>query len=123
MDVLSDVLATVRLTSGIHICPELSAPWGIAFPEQRDRAVFYVLSRGSCHLGVDEQWAPIAMAGGDLAMLTNGAAHTLRDHPQTPVIPIEALVRGGCPSAARSLQHGGGGGKSALVSGYFKFEN
>src|SRR5206468_3103428 len=53
MDVLSDVLATVRLSSAVHICPELSAPWGISFPAQTDRAVFYVLSRGSCYLEVE----------------------------------------------------------------------
>ena len=51
MDVLSDVLTTVRLHSAIHFCPELSAPWGIQVSAQRDRALFYVLSRGSCYLG------------------------------------------------------------------------
>lgn len=123
MDVLSDVLATVRLTGAIHICPELSAPWGIVFPEQRDRAIFYVLSRGSCYLEIEGQEAPVTLVGGDLAMLPHGAAHVLRDRPQTPTVPIEALIREGCPGVARVLQHGGGGEKSALVSGSFKFEN
>jgi len=121
MDVLSDVLATVRLSSAVHICPELSAPWGISFPVQTDRAVFYVLSRGSCYLDVEGR--PVTLVGGDLAMIPHGEAHSLRDRPETPTIPIEQLLREGCPSAARALQHGGGGEKSALVSGYFKFES
>src|SRR5215468_3362767 len=62
MDVLSDVLATVRLSSAVHICPELSAPWGISFPAQTDRAVFYVLSRGSCYLEV--KGMTVTLAGG-----------------------------------------------------------
>ena len=66
MDVLSDVLTTVRLQSEIHFCPELSAPWGIAFPAQSDRAVFYVLSRGSCYLEVEGLGPPIPLVGGDL---------------------------------------------------------
>ena len=49
MDVLSDVLTTVRLHSAIHFCPELSAPWGIEASAQRDRALFYVLSRKHGH--------------------------------------------------------------------------
>jgi AraC-like DNA-binding protein len=123
MDVLSDVLATVRLTGAVHICPELSAPWGLAFPEQPDRAVFYVLSRGSCYLEVEGQEAPVTLVGGDLVMLPHGAAHVLRDQPQTPAIPVEALMGEGCCSPSRALQHGGGGEKSALVAGYFQFEN
>ena len=124
MDVLSDVLTTVRLHSAIHFCPELSAPWGIEVPAQRDRALFYVLSRGSCYLEVDGLESPVPLVGGDLAMLPHGAAHTLRDRLHTPAIPLEALLREGCMSSApHAFHHGGGGGKSALVAGYFQFEN
>ena len=118
MDVLSDVLTTVRLHSAIHFCPELSAPWGIEVPAQRDRALFYVLSRGSCYLEVDGLESPVPLVGGDLAMLPHGAAHTLRDRLHTPAIPLEALLReGGMSGAPRAFHHGGGGGKSALVAG------
>src|SRR5262245_20247334 len=115
MDVLSDVLATVRFSSAVHICPELSAPWGISFPAQTDRAAFYVLSRGSCYLKV--KGTTVTLVGGDLAMVPHSATHSLKDRPKTPTIPIEQLMKEGCPSAARALQHGGGGEKSALVSG------
>ncbi len=79
MDVLSDVLTTIRLHSAIHFCPELSAPWGIQVSAQRDRALFYVLSRGSCYLEVDGLAAPVPLVGGDVAMLPHGAAHIVRD--------------------------------------------
>jgi len=123
MDVLSDVLATVRLSSGVHICPKLSAPWGVSFQAQADRAVFYVLSRGSCYLEVEGTASQVTLVGGDLAMIPHGAAHVIRDRPETPTIPIEQLLKEGFPSPARALQHGGGGEKSAVVAGYFKFEN
>src|SRR4030095_15597634 len=95
--------------------------WGTSFATQIDRAVFYVLSRGSCYLEVEGR--PVTLVGGDLAMIPHGAEHSLRDRPETPTIPIEQLIREVYPSAARALHHGGGGEKSALVSGYFKFEN
>jgi AraC family transcriptional regulator, alkane utilization regulator len=124
MDILSDVLATVRLQSAIHFCHKLSAPWGIKVSAQSDRAIFYALSRGSCYLEVDRLESPVALVGGDVAMLPHGAAHILHDQLQTPAIPLEELLRDVCASKApRALEHGGGGGKSALVSGYFKFEN
>ena len=67
---------------------------------------------------------PPGLVGGDVAMLPHGAAHILRDHLQTPAIPLEELLREGCAGKApRAFHHGGGGVKSALVSGYFKFEN
>ncbi len=122
MDVLSDVLTTVRLHSAIHFCPELSAPWGIQVSAQRDRAIFYVLSRGSCYLEVDGLASPVPLVGGDVAMLPHGAAHILRDQVHTPAIPLEALLPEGCASTApRAFHHGGSGGKSALVAGYFTF--
>jgi len=124
MDVLSDVLTTMRLQSAIHFCPELSAPWGIKVPAQSDRAVFYVVPRGSCYLEVDGLEAPVSLVGGDLVMLPHGAAHIMRDRLQTTAIPIEELMKEGCASkATRTLRHGGGGETSAIVSGYFKFEN
>jgi AraC family transcriptional regulator, alkane utilization regulator len=124
MDVLSDVLTAVRLHSVIHFCPALSAPWGIKVPAQSDRAIFYVLSRGSCYLEVDGLESPAPLVGGDVVMLPHGAAHVLRDHLQTPAIPLEELLQeGGASKAPRALHHGGGGGKSALVAGYFTFEH
>jgi len=123
VDVLSDVLATVRLSSGIHICPKLSAPWGVSFPAQADRAVFYLLSRGSCYLEVEGAASPITLVGGDLAMIPHGVAHVIRDRLDTPTITIEQLLKEGFPNVPRDLQHGGGGESSAVVSGYFKFEN
>lgn len=124
MDVLTDVLKTVHLQSSIHFCPELSAPWGISIPAQPDRAVFYFLSRGSGYLHVNGIAAPVPLAGGDLVMLPQGDAHDLRDRLETPVVPISEVLGGVCASGPGvGVKHGGGGEKSAIVSGYFIFEN
>ncbi|HET6387128.1 MAG TPA: AraC family transcriptional regulator [Armatimonadota bacterium] len=124
MDVLSDVLTMVRLQSAIHFCPELSAPWGVEFPRQSDRAVFYVLSRGSCYLEVEGLESPEALAGGDVVMMPHGAPHTLRDRLQSPSIPFEKLSSEGCVRGTpHAFHHGGGGVKTEIVSGYFQFAN
>ena len=63
MDVLSDVLNTVRVRSDIHFCPHMTTPWGVKVPDQNDRAVFYIMSRGSAYLEVEGVDKPIALAG------------------------------------------------------------
>lgn len=123
MDVLSDVISTVRVKSEIHFCPHLTTPWGIKVPEQKGRSVFYLLSRGSGYLEVEGEDKPITLSGGDVAMLPHGTAHVLRDSLDTVPTPIEDLVPKEC-SAQKLIEHGGGGGgKSMIVSGYFSFEN
>lgn len=112
------------LQSAISFCPEMSAPWGIQVPAQEDRAPFWVVSRGSCYLEVDGRETPLPLVGGDLILLPHGTAHTLRDRLQTPAIPLDRLLREGLANEeTNSLHYGGGGGKSALVSGYFKFND
>jgi AraC-like DNA-binding protein len=124
MDVLSEVLTLMQLQSAISFCPEMSAPWGIRVPAQEDRAPFWVVSRGSCYLEVDGRETPVPLVGGDLIMLPHGTAHTLRDQLQTPAVPLDQLLRAGCARGdSHALHYGGGGGKSTLVSGYFKFNN
>jgi AraC-like DNA-binding protein len=124
MDVLSDVLTTVRLRSAIHLCPELSAPWGISVPAQTDRAIFYYLSRGSGYLESEALHSPVPLAGGDLVMLPQGDAHTLRDRLDSPVVPLDNVLDGACRKGpAPTACHGGGGEKSSVVAGYFIFED
>ncbi len=124
MDVLTDVLNTVHLQSAVRFCTELTTPWGIRVPAQNDRAIFYVMTRGSCYLEVDGHKPPVSLAGGDLVMLSHGDAHILRDRLNSPIVPLEKLVKA-CSECDphRSIHHGGGGSLTAMVAGHFIFEN
>src|SRR5262245_41783785 len=131
MDVLSDVLNTIRLQSAVQFCTELTAPWGVRVPAarggvaaQKDQAVFYVVARGSCYLEVDGLKTPVSLVGGDFVMLMHGNSHVLRDHPDSPVVPFERLAKK-CHKhdACRAFHHGGGGSLTTLVAGSFIFEN
>ncbi len=124
MDVLTDVLNTVRLQSAVHFCTELTTPWGIRVPAQNDRAIFYVMTRGSCYLEIEGHKPPVSLAGGDLVMLSHGDAHVLRDRLNSPIVPLAKLMKA-CSKCDphRSIHHGGGGSLTALVAGHFIFEN
>ncbi len=124
MDVLTDVLNTVRLQSAVHFCTELTTPWGIRVPAQNGRAIFYVMTRGSCYLEIERHKPPVSLAGGDLVMLSHGDAHVLRDRLNSPIVPLARLVKA-CPKydPHRAIHHGGGGSLTAIVAGHFNFEN
>src|SRR5687768_2545318 len=90
VDVLSDVLNTLRLQGTVFASAELAAPWGMraAMP---DRFAFHVLARGHAWLEV-EGGAPMHVTGGDVLVLAPGKAHSLRDALDTPTKAIEELM-------------------------------
>ena len=121
LDVLTDVLQTVRVSSVCYGRVELGAPWGVQVPKS-DSAAFHVLLRGSGFLEVDGQ-EPVALASGDLFALPHGHAHVLRDALDTPPRPLEELIRDCGRPAGAALRTGGAGAGSTLVCGAFRFED
>ncbi|MCW5941907.1 MAG: AraC family transcriptional regulator [Fimbriimonadaceae bacterium] len=123
MDVLSSILSSVHLTSEIYLSVEMSAPWGVSFPEQPDRALFYVLSRGSCYIEVEGEEGPLPLVGGDLVMLPGGSPHTMADRPSAPTIPVETALARGVYDEQGVFRQGGGGARTSLIVGRFRIDN
>lgn len=123
MDVLSSFLSSVHLASEIYLSVEMSAPWGVAFPDQPDCALFYVVSRGSCYIEIEGEGGPLPLIGGDLLMLPSGSPHTMRDRPTTPTTPVEQVLTLGSYDDMGVFRQGGGGEKTSLVVGRFRLEN
>src|SRR5436309_2350083 len=122
MDVLTDVLRTVRLQSVIHGRLELTAPWGMRLREGNP-PTFLVLARGSCWLeveGMEPGRSPrrgcreIPLAGGDFVFLPRGHGFTVRDAPGSPALSIQELLNGADRVEGRVLRYGGGGAPATL---------
>lgn len=129
MDVLTDVLQSIRLRSEVNGRLELTAPWGIEFDFGNLRhPYFHVVSQGSCWLEVEGHPGPVQLASGDFVLLPRGGRSTLRDRPETRPVPIgEVLAASGrekeeC-SINRAVRYGGGGAPTTLISGSFTFED
>ncbi len=123
MDVLSEVLTTVHLTSEIFCRADLTAPWGISTPEV-EHAPFYVVVRGSCYLEVPGRSMPMAVTGGEVILLPHGSAHVLRDSPGGGSVALHELAQhGDCRETHRAITHGGGGAKTTIIGGAFRFLN
>ncbi|MFO0568587.1 MAG: AraC family transcriptional regulator [Polyangiaceae bacterium] len=122
VDVLTDVLQTVRVSSVCYGRVELGAPWGVRV-QKREAASFHVLLRGNAWLEVEGIKEPVALASGDLFALPHGHAHTLRDSLDTPARALEELVGAGGSCTSTTARVGGAGAPATLVCGAFEFED
>lgn len=122
MDVLTDVLQTVRVSAMCYGQVELTAPWGLR-AEQAEDAIFHVVLRGSCVLEVDGVDGVVGLSSGDVFALPDGTAHVLRDCPTTPARPIAEMFAEPPADGGRVRAYGGGGAASTLVCGCFRFED
>lgn len=104
VDVLSDVIALMRM--GVpHSSRTLNvAPWGVRFLPS-DGAGFHVVLRGSCWL-TPAAGPPIRINAGDVVFLPNGRGHGLSDSPDTPLVdvPPTSLVAFGAPDATEPAE-------------------
>lgn len=118
MDVVSDVLVSVRLAGAAFFAVDVRAPFVIRSPgadvvargrmRGRGRALFFhVVTEGSCWVQTCEPGAcPVALAAGDMVALPGGDAHVLTSgpglHPDAAP-PLPAPLEGrGLPFTVRS---------------------
>lgn len=121
MDVLSDVLASMRLGGGVYFRCEMTAPWGMAtsataVPE------FHVIVRGNCWLRMPGHRDPIALQGGDVVVFLHGGAHALVDVPDGEARPAAEILEGQSVENFGPVKHGGGGAPASILCGYFEFD-
>jgi len=128
MDLLSDVLRSIRLSGAVLFRGEFSAPWAVAAPPARTVAallhpdaahlvLFHVVAEGSA-------WAKTAqgdhtdIAAGDIVVLCGGDAHVLGSGAPERTAQIgEILPPRPWPEPPR-LHYGGGGERTAIVCGF-----
>jgi AraC-like DNA-binding protein len=115
-DVLADVLGGSLLRNAMYRRIECGAPWGMAVPA-RDRAVFYVLVRGTARIEVERE-PVVELSAGDTVFIPHGAPHVVRDaHTSQPVSVCDGLPQ---PRGV-NRRLGGTGAQSTLIKGFFQF--
>jgi AraC-like DNA-binding protein len=84
VDVLSDVIATMRAGEPRSARVQWHGRWGQWFLPNGGSAGFQVILQGSCWL-VPPDGAPFALGVGDVVFLPRGRGHGLADSPVTPL--------------------------------------
>src|SRR5713101_9388905 len=89
-DVLANLLQSVHLKSTLYCRAKMSAPWGFRV-STREVASFHIVTGGMCWLTIEGFDRPVLLTEGDLVILPHGHAHTMTDHPKSPVTMLEDL--------------------------------
>jgi AraC-like DNA-binding protein len=134
MDVLSDVLRTVRLTGALFFPMEVSSPWidevpaarafaGILLPGAQHVVSYHVVTDGAC-------WAallggpPVHLEAGDILVIAHGDAYSMSSAPgmqsEAPAAEVLAFFRQMAAGALPSVVIEGGGGpeRAKVVCGF-----
>ena len=124
MDVLSEILAAVRLKGSLYFSTRFSPPWGISVPAYSNVARFHLALRGRTVARIAGVEAPVILEAGDLLVVPHGAAHTLSDDPETPCSLVDDVVRESGFTGEGALVYGGPdqSAPACLVCGHFSFE-
>ena len=80
IDVLSDILNTIRLNGTVYFQLDFADRWGMQADPTRYKK-FHIVVRGQCWLSGDFLEDPIPLYAGDILMFPNGDAHQLSAEP------------------------------------------
>lgn len=118
MDLLSRALQALHPHGAACYRRVFRAPWELRGAD--GPAAYYVVLEGRCLLETEES-EPVWLEAGDTAVLPRGAAHTLRDAPETLASPVEVLTAAHAPEAGGVLRVPGAGPQTTLVCGFVAF--
>jgi len=129
MDVLSEVLKSVKLDGAVFYNAEFSAPWCFYSPPSTVLApylsvgtkhviIFHLLTDGQGYAEVEGNSRPLPLVAGDLVVLPHGDPHALRNGPVVKPIDHGEQVRQVFAQGLKVGRMGGGGEVAKFICGY-----
>ncbi|MFI6706523.1 AraC family transcriptional regulator [Nonomuraea sp. NPDC050478] len=118
-DLLSELLAPLRLRGVFHSRWTARAPWGVA-GEREDCALLHYVQEGACLVELPER--TVRLEAGDLAVFPHGTAHTLADAPGRATIPLARLLPAREPGAIGTVRIDGPGPATTLLCGGLHYD-
>ena len=128
MDAFSDVLRVTRLSGGVFLEADLTAPWCIggklstedcqpfvAFP--RHVIASHFVAEGTMQLRVDGG-DTVDVHGGELVLLPHNDLHTCGSDLNTKPIAASEVIRESLGGGLSRIKYGGGGAHTQLLCGY-----
>ena len=129
MDVLSEVLKSVKLDGAVFFNGEFSAPWCMREPDSCTMAgylsprsvhviIFHLILEGRGHACIEQDHRRVPLVAGDIVMFPQGHSHLMGNGP--PVTPVDSRIQLQEVIAEGKMlsQTGGGGELTKLVCGY-----
>lgn len=120
MDVLADILQTLRLRGTVYFHARFHAPWGMQIADGQ-YANFHLVTDGVCWLRTGEGTALVQLQSGDLVIFPQGSTHSLLYEKQASAAPAQDLLN--TPRPGDGLSFGGeGASTTSLICGHFDYD-
>ncbi len=129
MDLLSDILAALRLRGTLYFRTAFTAPWAIEVPRFQNVARFHYAHRGQCWISVDGAPEPVRLREGCLVIIPHGARHVIGEPEGVAVAALDRVLSESGYAGEGALVYGGdhgepgAGRKTQLICGHFSFES
>ncbi|MFF7813635.1 AraC family transcriptional regulator [Streptomyces sp. NPDC007945] len=123
MDILTEVLASMRTGRPVSVRTTGRVPFGLRLPPVAG-AGFHVVLSGTCWLVPLEDAAhlsPLPLGPGDVVFLRDGRGHVLADHPDTPS-QVEQASQFSPGSPLGTVTVGGVGAPTNLLCGNYHLD-
>jgi len=131
MDVLSDVLRTIRLEGALFLHAEFGEPWCVDAPPSAmmapalqagadPLAICHLVAEGRCWARLPDGEA-ISLQAGDVLVLPHGDAHLVGSGPRHAPLSLEHVVQLHVPDLNGKC-YGGRGERTSLICGWFSYE-
>src|SRR5262245_55068750 len=128
MDALSDVLRAARLTGGVFLHAEFTAPWCIVVrattelcaPYLRPPAhliPYHYVGEGELQVAVEDA-GPEPLKSGDVVLFPQNHSHLLASDPSLKPVFGRDVILPPEGSGLYSIRHGGGGPPTRMICGY-----
>ena len=133
MDAVSDLLRATRLSGGVFLDAEFTAPWcvhsGVTAAECAQFGVpaahviaYHYISHGRMMLELDGHEA-VAVESGEIVLLPHNEQHRLCSGPGLRPVDVESEVVPGSRGMVAKILHGGGGAPTRMLCGFLATES
>jgi AraC-like DNA-binding protein len=127
-----DVLRTMRLSGGIFLDAEFTAPWCISArvgpedcipftPEPRHIIAYHYVTTGRCLLKVGDQ-RPVKVECGEIVVLPRNDEHVIASASNLRPVSADHLIQPGAEGGLAKIVYGGGGERTSILCGFLGSE-
>ena len=128
MDALSDVLRVIRLSGGVFLEAEFTAPWCVSgkiassdckpfLEAPRHVIATHFVAAGCVQLRPDNSDA-IEVRAGEIVLLPHNSAHAFGSELTPTPVPVREVIQVPKEGGLGRIVHGGGGGITRLLCGF-----
>lgn len=128
MNTISDILHSMRLTGGVFLEAEFTAPWSIEaqvthedcsayMQTPREIIAYHLITAGRCLIMLKDGHS-MQLKRGDLVLLPRNTPHILATGPEITPVPADRLIQKDPNGGVARIAHGGGQERTQVLCGF-----